>query len=294
MWEWSFTAFGIIYGLGTILIQTPKTLLTFTAFFMSVFFTVMSLMITNAVKSMKRDLVRSADKALDTAKVAQHILETSEPEKDLEAAYRHLVNTTQARLKQITNQCVDLKREELEELSTRQLKRVSKLPGGLYWATHVVNSLERLEMWSSPDNYDWMERYVHPQKDLVSSGGEIVRIFVFTEEFLKTHLEQARQLLARHEGLFHSPGAATQGKTITLATMAAGHDAKDVTILNRREVFFWHVSSDERAPIRGGQYATAPSVVREGKELFEHFRETALTPVEFIARRRNHTKVASP
>ena len=137
--------------------------------------------------------------ALDEARIAQYFADRL-PKLARSSVYAERLKSIQQQINGILKGEVAVSFEELARFAERRVSEaVIETAASTYWATHIVDSDEKAHLWSDRTTYPWLNSYVDAQRLVLNSGGEVVRIFLFDVEWLRSHLAEALALARRHD-----------------------------------------------------------------------------------------------
>lgn len=227
--------------------------------------------------------------ALRDAQVAQYLGEqTLEHENPV---FQKHIQLIKEQLESIAAGRLTLTAEQLEIYVDVQLSaRTADRKPARYWATHFVDSEANALVWREAESvYGWLSTYVERQRTLLNAGGEVVRIFLFDENFMKNRRDLCEQITESHEKWF----AGTRRPVTTLAALLPKHKMPryEVTILDASEVFMWDWAGgieSTRETYRQGTYTMASTEVQREVSDWQRHRDHAVEPkrlFDLISRR---------
>ncbi|MCG2616961.1 hypothetical protein LZZ85_21875 [Terrimonas sp. NA20] len=225
-----FPIFSLVIGsiYGAIMLNMSKPFEAITSFFVSITLSGLTLWIE----------FKAADIAAENQITG--ILSTMAFAKKRNLVWNLKIEQLLTEIEELDTQAIRLNESELEEYTCKLLKDIAKDSWGnkSYCATHIVNTDTYLNVWGKDcPYYKSMVDFVQPQKEILNKGGSVVRIFIFTEDYLTKHLTECEDMLAHHDSWFKG----TKNKVTTLFLVAESLHliSNDITIVNNEYVFEW-------------------------------------------------------
>lgn len=181
----------------------------------------------------------------------------------------------------------ELSPRQMETYTSSAIKSIIKLNSQkTYYATHIVNDEHYLNIWRKDSLLDnERDLFVGAQKELLNNNGELIRIFIFKQNFLKNHKQQCIDMLEKHALYYEG----TETPVTTLTYIATSRDrglTNDFTIVGNEVAFEWARSLDDD-DYGDGTCFVDKEVIKSYAEKFNDFKSRSQTVTNFINRLNN-------